>query len=1626
MKLRMINFFKPVCIFLFCVFTTLFADVYSTRYNDESIHQAMPGWVNLKNGNPEKNEPQIQYADFGSKRYTVVDLDYSHQFTYNGVAYSSLSIFDNGMVVFGDVSKENVDPMLEPHVKPLGVSKKLAQGFRWEHFSQDFKKQDGSTVIDYYTVIEFDKFSFEGKEYSIQMLFYSDGEIQTQLWEHGSGQIKIAFEEWMIPSVFNGSKEITYKGTLQKNAYVYGSEGLRPGWISKGLLNYTGFSVMETKPGAGLLVSMGSSQDAGGLIAYDFSREHPVVGSFSSVVVTTENAKSDVSPFSTIPMTKDVCMWYFTETETLEKDTYYADYPKLKTGANRVILKSTDYGVSFGENKDNKEFLRTIAAPAFKFQYDGSKIDAKDYDDKFIIKSVLYNYEQRPSFQFLPQKTKVLTIKTVGNGNVLVNYPEGVSPFNLYEGQKFSAKLVAKPGSEIKSISVNNIFLVKDKDVVDVSDFTEASAGEYRKYFYFTNGEKIETVDINIDHLSENVDIVAEFTDCEKRPLTVKPEIVVTESYLDPVTQENARSFSSATIKNAFGGVAETQELLSNGKYVVNAAYKDALGNDKYNPLPFVVSADDFEYFDKACFDCVVEANKYYDGTDVYDKPKAFGYAYTENDRKYGSNTGSLGVSYGLAEASAAYQNGNAESWEMPATDEDNFILSKYLNATDLAKIYEHRILNPGKYSLTITRDAENRFVQSIKNEKNQVVSEWQYDGKNTVVYKYEYDEKDRLIKKWPTLSQALAVKYAYDGLGRVVSVFDPDRGETRFSYDQFGRTRFVQTDAQRSKSKKTYTAKMYDDQDREFATVEVFDDDYSFDNADAVIDIQKTRVVSEIIFGVISKDELARKIGNSELAEYIVDNTHNVRESDVGAVFAYDEYGKITSVKISSYDRIGRKTHMWIVYGLADMPAVQLTYSYNAANEMITSSFEEWDNGSWINKILRSFTYDNKGRLSHVKEIQNGVEKNMASYEFTPNGHVNSKKYFDGQKSIYEKTLINDVYGRPIKISYENNGEILYQEDISYKSPISAKAAKISHSYNNVVGSGSFARSYYYDYDYMGRLTEVSGSSESEYTYDVLGRMTSKSEGDSKVMFAFGGSSYRPTGFGIKGVNNAPSSTYFEYDKSGNVWMDRHNKTAYKNNDMGMPVKGYKFDDFNSKITLEDLLNDAVSVDDYTGSLEMAYDEGGNRLWYSAELDGQKSYVEATIGGVATYSKIEDGEMSLVRKELIDGGFRGVDGFARFPVTDVQGNIRGYATSDGLISAYDYYPYGTVIDLSKGDDVNRQWQGKEFDGEHGKYYFGARYFDPFFGMWLSPDPANQFANPYTFGGDPINFVDLDGRFILEAASVITVLAMTALSAYMGYEFFEKALQRGFAPAEAFFIGAGVFAVNMGGLLMPTPLTGAIYGAVANVGINMFDNYLQGNGFGSLGENAAYGVVGAVFGAAGGYSGLVKPLGKIARSALAGTINSVTSLGMAHTLQYGGTYFENGAGMNVVSTSYALKGINHSSLASLQMKSNYTDYSIMNSSQRELYMINGDVYECKYGQFIPVDLEKEAIQQNTINQMNILNQNISDMYDFIFQNQYQFEMPENNMPEINVPDVVNPEFNVDIPKFEFPEVTLPF
>ncbi|WP_458451098.1 RHS repeat domain-containing protein [Fibrobacter sp.] len=82
-----------------------------------------------------------------------------------------------------------------------------------------------------------------------------------------------------------------------------------------------------------------------------------------------------------------------------------------------------------------------------------------------------------------------------------------------------------------------------------------------------------------------------------------------------------------------------------------------------------------------------------------------------------------------------------------------------------------------------------------------------------------------------------------------------------------------------------------------------------------------------------------------------------------------------------------------------------------------------------------------------------------------------------------------------------------------------------------------------------------------------------------------------------------------------------------------------------------------------------------------------------------------------------------------------------GAGTPGGLKAAYDYRSFGEQVTLTSPSTgkVTENFTGKEKDDETQLDYFGARYLDPMLGMWISVDPARQFASPYLYAGNGMN-----------------------------------------------------------------------------------------------------------------------------------------------------------------------------------------------------------------------------------------------------------------------------------------------
>jgi RHS repeat-associated protein len=78
-------------------------------------------------------------------------------------------------------------------------------------------------------------------------------------------------------------------------------------------------------------------------------------------------------------------------------------------------------------------------------------------------------------------------------------------------------------------------------------------------------------------------------------------------------------------------------------------------------------------------------------------------------------------------------------------------------------------------------------------------------------------------------------------------------------------------------------------------------------------------------------------------------------------------------------------------------------------------------------------------------------------------------------------------------------------------------------------------------------------------------------------------------------------------------------------------------------------------------------------------------------------------------------------------------------------VQTYQYDPFGCLI-VSTGSIENPyRFSTKEYDAETGYYYFGARYYDPSLGRFITPDPMGYVngLNQYAYAlNNPLKFID--------------------------------------------------------------------------------------------------------------------------------------------------------------------------------------------------------------------------------------------------------------------------------------------
>jgi RHS repeat-associated protein len=173
----------------------------------------------------------------------------------------------------------------------------------------------------------------------------------------------------------------------------------------------------------------------------------------------------------------------------------------------------------------------------------------------------------------------------------------------------------------------------------------------------------------------------------------------------------------------------------------------------------------------------------------------------------------------------------------------------------------------------------------------------------------------------------------------------------------------------------------------------------------------------------------------------------------------------------------------------------------------------------------------------------------------------------------------------------------------------------------------------------------------------------------------------------------------------------------------------------------------------------------------------GDSERKRITRGGQLVFERwtthVGDGEqrVALVYRWLKDDLALEVDDIGAprvdYSLSTHQGSAALVLDASGAIISYEeFFPYGSTAFIA-GDDVREvsrkeyRYSGKECDDFTGLYYYGFRYYAPWMGRWLSPDPIGpeDDLNLYQFViGDPVGNVDQDGLDTVEPQRGRTIL----------------------------------------------------------------------------------------------------------------------------------------------------------------------------------------------------------------------------------------------------------------------------
>ena len=405
------------------------------------------------------------------------------------------------------------------------------------------------------------------------------------------------------------------------------------------------------------------------------------------------------------------------------------------------------------------------------------------------------------------------------------------------------------------------------------------------------------------------------------------------------------------------------------------------------------------------------------------------------------------------------------------------------------------------------------------------------------------------------------------------------------------------------------------------------------------------------------------------------------------------------------------------------------------------------------------SFNYDAKGRQIAVTQTIGGYSRTQ-SMTYDSMDRLVTTTYPDGEvvQSVYNRsgnlkaldgdlTYVNGIdytaYGKISRIQYGNGVQTVYNyydEAGEYDS-----SADTFHSYRlkqiRVSKNGGDIFNLGYEYDRVGNVKvkrdlNVSNFTE-EYSYDDLNRLIGSGSP------AYGYSLYR-----YDEINNILEKDLRSYQYSS---LQPHAVTDDGRYTYTYDANGNMIGRSDGRVITWDYENRIKSISD---NGIFAYDQSGRRIKKSE--NGITTYYFFT-----TYEEEYQGGTKTKSVKFYFAGdqrvaeYSSIEGLRYYHQDHLGSSVALTDITGTLVFRANYAPYGSDAYTQGSTSIKYKFTGQEKDGS-GLYYYGARYYDPELGRFISPDVNLDGLNRYTYcHNNPVIYNDPTGEWAWIIGAVI-------------------------------------------------------------------------------------------------------------------------------------------------------------------------------------------------------------------------------------------------------------------------------